>query len=129
MNGSLLDTSVLTASDPHGALGLPESAAISVVSLGELHAGVELARSDEVGARRRRRLAAVRATFRPLPVDTEVARRYGELLATAHRGGRTEKASDLLILATARATGRRLVTRDERQARLARAAGQEADLV
>lgn len=38
-------------------------------------------------------------------------------------------ASDRLIVATAGATGRRLVTRDERQARLARAAGQEADLV
>lgn len=129
MNGSLLDTSVLIASDPHGALGLPESAAISVASLGELHAGVELARSDEVRALRRRRLAAVRAAFRPLLVDEDVARRYGELLATARREGRTEKATDLLILATARATGRRLVTRDARQAELARAAGQEADLL
>jgi predicted nucleic acid-binding protein len=62
-------------------------------------------------------------------VDEAVARRYGEVLAMARREGRTAKASDLLIIATARATGRRLVTRDERQARLARAAGQEADLV
>jgi predicted nucleic acid-binding protein len=59
VTGSLLDTSVLIAADAHGALDLPETAAISVITVGELHAGVELARSDDVRARRRRRLAGV----------------------------------------------------------------------
>jgi predicted nucleic acid-binding protein len=45
------------------------------------------------------------------------------VLATARREGRTAKATDLLIIATARATQRRLVTLDDRQAKLARASG------
>jgi predicted nucleic acid-binding protein len=124
VTGALLDTSVLIAFDPEGALDLPETAAISVLSLGELHAAVELARDDATRSVRARRLASVQAAFVPLDVDARVARCYGEVLAAARSGERTEKAGDLLIVATARATGRSLVTRDERQARLAEAVGQ-----
>ena len=123
MTTALLDTSVLIASDPQSRLALPESAAISVVSLGELHAGVELARDDETRQLRARRLERVRAVFVPLDVDQQVARCYGEVLAAARRAGRTEKATDLLILATAPVTQRVLVTLDDRQARLAQAVG------
>jgi predicted nucleic acid-binding protein len=113
--GALLDTSVLISS---GAM-LPPSAAISVVTVGELRAGVLLARDEREREARRRRLALVRRAFLPLPVDEEVAERYGELLALARRERRVTKASDLLIVATALATGRELVTRDERQGALA----------
>ncbi len=122
MTGALLDTSVLVATGTEP--DLPETAAISVVSLGELHAGVELARHEVARAMRARRLAAVRAAFRPIDVDERIAESYGRVLAAARREGRTVKATDLLIVATARATGRTLVTRDDRQARLARAIGQ-----
>jgi predicted nucleic acid-binding protein len=122
MSGSLLDTSVLIAPERPGLSELPPSAAISIISLGELHAGVLLARDDGVRDARRRRLDAVRSAFSPLIVDEPVAERYGQILAFARSQRRTEKATDLLIIATAAATGRTLYTRDERQAQLARAA-------
>lgn len=102
---------------------LPSSAAISVVTLGELHAGVALARDDATRDRRRAGLAAVRSAFIALDVGTDVAHRYGDILALARDQGRTAKATDLLIIATAAAHGRTLHTLDVRQARLARAAG------
>lgn len=122
MTAVLLDTSVLIATGE--ALGeLPASAAISVVSLGELHAGVHLARTDEVRRLRQGRLDAVRRAFAPIPVDEPTAERYGEVLAVARRSGRTAKATDVLIVATAASTSRALVTLDEAQARLAQTAG------
>ena len=60
---ALLDTSVLIA----GAAPKNVEAAISVVSITELHFGTLLARDDDERARRTDRLAAVEATFDPLP--------------------------------------------------------------
>jgi toxin FitB len=125
MPEALLDTSVLIAADGADELSLPDSAAISVVTVGELHAGVLLARSPQVRAMRQARLAAVREAATPLPVDERVAEHYGSLLALARSAGRAEKATDLLIAATAAATGRVLYTLDSRQARLSREAGLE----
>lgn len=121
MSGALLDTSIIIA--PPGSAPLPPSAAISVITIGELRAGVGLARSEAVRAQREARLAAVRAAFVPLPVDADIADVYGELLAFARLHRRITKATDLLIVATARHTGRVLCTLDEPQARLAAAAG------
>ena len=123
MSGSLLDTSIVIAHDEDGALELPETAAISVVTLGELRAGVLIARKPEIAEGRRRRLAALRAVFVPLVVDEAVAERYGDVLAVARSQKRAAKATDLLIIATAAATERRLVTLDVAQGRLAEAAG------
>jgi predicted nucleic acid-binding protein len=120
---NLLDTSVLIAPDPAALGELPAAAAISVITLGELHAGVLLARDDRTRTARRARLDAVRAAFAPLPVDEPVAEQYGEVLAVARSQRRTAKATDLLIIATAAAHKRILHTHDERQAELARAAG------
>jgi len=122
MSGALLDTSVLIASDAGGA-GLPPSAAISVVSLGELRAGVLLARDETTRDHRSGRLDAIRSVFDPLLVDETVAEQYGRVLALARTEGRTVKATELLIIATAAAHDRILHTDDERQADLARAAG------
>ena len=102
---------------------LPPAAAISVVTLGELRAGVLMAKDAEQRLRREAGLRAVRAAFVPLDVDEAVADRYGELLALARKEGRTAKASDLLIISTALAHERTLHTSDLRQARLAEAAG------
>lgn len=123
MSGDLLDTSILTAPDPAAVSSLPASAAISVITLGELRAGVLLARDGTVEAARRARLTAVQAAFAPLPVDEPVAERYGAILALARSQRTTAKATDLLIIATAAVHGRTLHTLDERQASLARAAG------
>ncbi len=65
----------------------------------------------------------MRVTFDPLEVDETVAEHYGEVLATARSQQRASKARDLLIIATAAATGRVLHTLDTSQAQLARAVG------
>jgi toxin FitB len=117
---ALLDTSVVIASDKRGEMSLPASAAISVITLGELRAGILRATDDRVRAGRARRLAAVRAAFAALPVDEDVAERYGDTRAAARELGRTAKATDLLIIATAAAGGRTLYTLDAAQAGLAR---------
>lgn len=117
MSGALLDTSVVIAGE--SALDLPAATAISVVTLGELRAGVLLATDPPVRAARQARLAAVRDAYEPLPIDESVAEHYGEVLAGARTARRITTATDLLIIATAAATGRVLYTLDERQARLA----------
>ena len=129
VSGDLLDTSILIAPDPAALANLPGSAAISVITLGELHAGVLLARDRNVEKARRARLMAVKASFAPLPVDEPVAERYGEVLAVARTERRTVKATDLLIIATAAAHSRTLHTLDERQASLARTAGVAVEIL
>lgn len=116
----LLDTSILLS--VRTGLSAAPATAVSIVSLGELRAGVLLARSDVEREQRRRLLEDVRATFLGLPVDELVAEQYGEVLAVARHQRRITTATDLLIIATARAHRRILRTADERQARLAEAA-------
>ena len=60
---AILDTSVVIATDERGELNLPDAAAISVITLGELRAGVLRAVEAGVRAARARRLAAVRGAF------------------------------------------------------------------
>lgn len=105
------------------ALEPGDTAAISVITIGELQAGVHLADNPQIQALRQARLNAVRARFEPLVVDEAVASQYGELLALARSQARGSKATDLLIIATASATGRTLLTLDDSQASLARAGG------
>ncbi len=119
----LLDTSVVIAGSRVLAVRPEDTAAISVITLGELRAGIRLAVDAETQAVRQARLAAVRQTFEPIPVDESVAEQYGEILAAARAKRRTTKATDLLIIATAAATGRTLLTLDDTQRRLARAVG------
>lgn len=123
MSGALLDTSIVIADEETASTGRPTTAAISVVTLGELRAGVLRAHNDQVRAARQARLVAVRARLAPLPVDDAVAEHYGDALAHARSVGRAAKATDLLIIATARATGRSLHTLDRAQASLARELG------
>lgn len=96
---ALLDTSVLIGE----AVVTDIEAAISVVSVTELHFGTLLARDDDERARRTDRLAVVEATFDPLPVTVEVARAWGRLAAAvAQRGGKPRRRQlDLAIAATA----------------------------
>ena len=119
---ALLDTSVLIAG-PRATERLPPRAAISVVSLGELQAGVLRSTDPATRVARHIRLERIRRAFLPIPVDEVVAEQYGATLARARDEGRIEKATDLLIIATALTTNRELHTQDERQARLARRVG------
>ena len=104
----VLDTSVLIGDDaPTGV-----EAAISVASITELHFGVLVATDADERARRADRLAAVEATFDPLPVSVEIARGWGRLAAAvAQRGGKPRRRQiDLVIAATAQAEGVPLLT-------------------
>ena len=105
---ALLDTSVLIAE----AAPADVEAAISVISITELHFGTLLARDDDERARRTDRLAAVEATFDPLLVTVEVARAWGRLAAAvAQRGGQPRRRRlDLAIAATAVTEGVPLLT-------------------
>ena len=123
MSGALLDTSVVIAFDEAATLDLPADAALSVITLGELRAGVVSARDPRAHGERQARLTAVRGAFEPLLVDEIVAEHYGDALAHARDTGRIVKATDLLIIATAGATGRTLYTLDQAQAALARELG------
>lgn len=129
MSGALLDTSVVIGGVGQLEAEVSETVAISVITLGELRAGVQLASDTSVGAARQARFHAIRGAFDPIPVDELVAERYGDVLAAARSAGRTTKATDLLIIATAAATGRGLWTCDARQAALAQAAGVSVELI
>lgn len=95
----MLDTSVLVGEDAPGDI----EAAISVASITELHFGVLVAEDDDERARRTDRLAAIEATFDPLPISVEVARAWGRLAAAVtQRGGNPRRRQiDLAIAATA----------------------------
>jgi predicted nucleic acid-binding protein len=106
--GILLDTSVLIGAEE----GPKEEAAISVVSLTELHFGVLVAPDDATRAIRVRRLGAIESHFDPLPFDAAAARECGRLhAAVTQRGGQPRRrAFDLAIAATANVHGVPLLT-------------------
>ncbi len=111
---AIVDTSVLVGRDHRPGEGLDEEWAISVVTIGELEAGVLLARDPTVRAARLRRLTGVLGEAPVLPVDRSVAARYGELRSATGR----RPTNDLWIAATALAHDLTLVTVNERQAAL-----------
>lgn len=106
----LLDTSVIIAE----AAPVGVEAAISVVTITELHFGALLATDPEERARRNARLTTVEATFDPLPVSVEIARYWGRLAtAVAQRGGKPRRRQlDLAIAATAFVEGVPLLTQN-----------------
>jgi predicted nucleic acid-binding protein len=110
--GSLIDTSVLAGARAIGEI--VDNWAVSVVTVGELEAGVLIARDEPVRARRVALLAAVLAEAPALPIDRHVAARYGELRASTGR----RPGNDLWIAATALAHDFTLVTADEQLASL-----------
>lgn len=110
--GSLIDTSVLAGA--RSVEELIEDWAVSVVTVGELEAGILIAQDQTTRARRVALLAAVLAEAPALPVDRHTAARYGELRASTGR----QPSNDLWIAATALAHDFTLITADERQAAL-----------
>ncbi|MCU1526313.1 MAG: type toxin-antitoxin system VapC family toxin [Frondihabitans sp.] len=112
----IVDTGVLVASErgirPLATVVQPEDdLVIAAVTIAELQTGVELASE----ARRVARARFVLDVLTTLPIeayDQEVAVIHGRLLAHAHRTGTKRGAHDLLIAATAGATGRIILTTD-----------------
>ncbi len=88
-----------------------DDAAIAAITAAELGVGVELA----TGRRKLHRRSFVEDLLEVLPVieyGLDVARVHTTLLAAVRRTGRPRGAHDLIIAATALATGRTVVTAD-----------------
>jgi predicted nucleic acid-binding protein len=110
----LLDTSVLVAGEASRPLrveALPESAAISIVTVAELRAGVLAAPDIASRDRRLTTLERISGTV-TLPVDHEVARAWAGMRAYLTASGRRVSANDLWIAATAAAHEIPVVTQD-----------------
>ncbi len=112
----LLDTTFLIDAE-RGAAELDrvisddDDVAIAVVTLAELAVGVKLAD----GRRRRDRQSFLDEIASSIPVvayDERVAQQHAHLLVAVRRAGRPRGAHDLIIAATAAATGRTLVSAD-----------------
>jgi predicted nucleic acid-binding protein len=111
----LLDTSVvIDLTDPAVVAALPETTAISVVTLAELAAGPLVTDDDAERARRQRHLQEVEALYDPIPVDAAAARAFGEIVSAVRRSGRQSRRRqfDLLIAAVARANRLAVATRN-----------------
>ena len=110
---ALADTSFFVANergdDP--ATTLPDELAVSVITIGELRAGVLAANDPHVTARRLRTLN-VAEMLDPLPVDEHVADAWSELRLTLLALGRGMGVNDSWIAATAIANGLPLLTLD-----------------
>ena len=111
----LIDTSVVIDLPEIEPGQLPIEVAISAITLAELAAGPHATTDTAERAKRQDRLQRAEATFEPLPVDASVARAYGRVYAAVAASGRKargRRAVDLLIAATAVASGLPLYTRN-----------------
>lgn len=111
----LLDTSVVIAREsarPYRRDLLPDQQAFSVITVGELEAGV-LAAADT--ATRALRLATLRrvTAMSPIPITQPVASEWANLRAHLVRSSRRVGVNDLWIAATALAHRIPLVTEDD----------------
>jgi tRNA(fMet)-specific endonuclease VapC len=112
----ILDTNILIAVE-RGTLAIDQvireddDVAVAAITVAELLVGVELADPD----RQHRRQRLVEDLLSALPIEPYVhstARAHARLLAHVKRVGRPRGAHDLIIAATAVATGRSVLTTD-----------------
>jgi hypothetical protein len=110
----LLDTSVVIDHDLIDPQRLPDESAIAAITLAELAAGPHATEDEGERARRQDRLQWAVATWDPLPFDAAAARAYGRVYAAIRAAGRSRRnrLADLLIAATASASGLPLYTRN-----------------
>jgi predicted nucleic acid-binding protein len=111
----LADTSVFIAREsgrPLDALALPDELAVSVITIGELRAGVLAAGDVDT---RDRRLATLTAALEldPVPVDASVAAEWARLRVLLRNSGQRMPVNDSWIAATALALGVTVVTQDD----------------
>lgn len=115
MTQGLADTTVFIAAEsgrPLREASLPERLAVSVITLGELRAGV-LATTDPTA--RERRLATLTAVLAldPVPIDADVAEAWAGLRIRLRDSGLRMAVNDSWIAATAIALGIPVVTQDD----------------
>ena len=112
----LLDTSVLIEVERDGfdldaLIDDDDEPAIAAITIAELGVGAQIA-SGKRKAARKLFLDEVMATLPIIGYDIEVARAHTSLLVDVRKRGTPRGAHDLIIAATARATGRIVVTSD-----------------
>lgn len=115
MSDGLADTSVFIAHEsgrPLRTEALPDRLAVSVVTIGELRAGVLAAVDLETRDRRLSTLAAALA-LEPVPVDERVADAWARLRVTLRDLGLRMPVNDSWIAATAISLGVPVVTQDD----------------
>lgn len=113
----LFDTTFLIDADRSGerlddVISDEDEVAIGAITVAELRVGALLT----TGKSRTARLAFLADVLNVIPVldyDRDAAEAHAELLVHVRRQGRPRGAHDLLIAATAKATGRIVVTADE----------------
>ena len=115
MTRGIADTSVFIARESGRPLdegNLPDELAISVITVGELRAGV-LAAADL--ATRDRRLATLSEalTLEPMAIDQPVAEAWARLWVTLRDEGKRMPVNDSWIAATAISLGVPVVTQDD----------------
>ena len=115
MSDGLADTTVFIAHEsgrPLRADSLPDRLAISVITIGELRAGVLAAVDLQTRDRRLSTLTAALA-LEPVPVDERVADAWARLRVTLRDLGLRMPVNDSWIAATAISLGVPVVTQDD----------------
>lgn len=114
MTRGLADTSLFIATESGRELDggkVPDELAVSMVTYGELRLGV-LAATDAYAHERRLATLLRAAQFELVPVDERVADAWAALLVRLKAAGRSMKANDSWIAATALSLGVPVVTQD-----------------
>lgn len=112
----MLDTTFLIDAERAGdeldeIIADDDDVAIAAITVAELLVGVELAQGKK-RAERQTFVDDIVATLEVLPYDLDVSAAHAELLVAVRRQGLPRGAHDLIIAATARASGRTVVTAD-----------------
>ena len=111
----LADTTVFIVAESGRSLreaSLPERLAVSVITLGELRAGVLAATDPTIRERRLATLTAVLA-LDPIPIDADVAEAWAGLRIRLRDAGQRMAVNDSWIAATAMALEIPVVTQDD----------------
>ena len=112
----LLDTTFLIDAERAGdeldeIIADEDDVAIAAITVAELLVGVELAQGKR-RAERQTFVDDIVATVEVLTYDLDVSAAHAELLVAVRRQGLPRGAHDLIIAATAKASGRTVVTAD-----------------
>jgi Predicted nucleic acid-binding protein, contains PIN domain len=91
---------------------MPDEIAVSVITVGELRAGV-LAATNVLTRDRRLATLTVALSLEPLPIDEEVAGAWARLRVLLRDAGRRMPVNDSWIAATALAAGVPVLTQDD----------------
>jgi predicted nucleic acid-binding protein len=111
----IADTSVFIAREsgrPLRADDLPDEVAVSVITIGELRAGV-LAAGDLETRDRRLATLTLALALQPVPIDDPVADAWARLRLLLHDSGQRMPVNDSWIAATAMSLGVSVITQDE----------------